>query len=139
MTHGKDLAHGNTAMLGKGPLRTAKPPRTAKSPAHDNVSWHSKTAMRTATLARHGKGLCRVYMARRTAKIALPFATLPWALCRASTHGKGFTVRFLPFAVRAPRTATLLFPAVFKLLLVCYVVNICCLLFNNWFLLYGST
>jgi hypothetical protein len=52
-------------------------------------------------------------MAARTAKFSLPFVTLPWALCRASTHGKDVAVCFLPFAVRAPRTTKTLFSVVF--------------------------
>jgi hypothetical protein len=96
----------------QSPQRTAKGPRTAKVSAHGNVHTHGKEAMRTAMLARHGKGLCRAYMAPRTAKISLPFVTLSWALCRASTHGKDVAVRFLPFAVRTPRTAKPLFPVV---------------------------
>jgi hypothetical protein len=42
---------------------------------------------------------------KRTAKNPLPGSTLPCALCRASTHGKGFALRFPPFAVRFARTA----------------------------------
>jgi hypothetical protein len=84
----------------------------AKVSAHGNAHTHGKEALRTAMLARHGKGLCHAYMAPRTAKISLPFVTLPWALCRASTHGKGVAVRFVPFAVRTPRTAKPLFPVV---------------------------
>jgi hypothetical protein len=120
------------------PGRTAKPPgrRTAKNqhdkpsthgkasrthgngPCHGNDQsarqrmTHDKVAMRMATLARHDKGLCRAYMVERTAKIALSFVTLPWALCRGSTHGKGVAVSLLPFAMRAPHTATIVFPVV---------------------------
>jgi hypothetical protein len=92
--------HGRSA---KPPQRTAKIPHTAKVSTHGNVHTHGKEAIRTAMLARHGKG--RAYMAPRTAKISLPFITLPWTLCRASTHGKGVAVRFVPFAVRIPRKA----------------------------------
>jgi hypothetical protein len=89
---------------------------TATSSTHGNARTHGKGAQRTAKISTHGKGLCRAYMAERTAKFSLPFVTLPWALCRASTHGKGVAMRFLPFAVRAPRTAKTLFPVVIGLL-----------------------
>jgi hypothetical protein len=68
--------------------------------------------MRTAKLAMRTAKAFAVRMAARTAKIALPFVTLPWALCRGSMHGKGVAVSLLPFAVRAPRTATIVFPVV---------------------------
>jgi hypothetical protein len=42
---------------------------------------------------------------KRTAKNPLPGSTLPCARCRASAHGKGFAVRFPPFAVPFARTA----------------------------------
>jgi hypothetical protein len=80
--------------------------------AHGNILTHGKVEMRTATIGGHGKGLCRAYVARRTAKIALPFATLPCALCLASTHGKAVAVRFVPFTVPGCRTAKLPFPVV---------------------------
>jgi hypothetical protein len=65
-----------------------------------------------AKLAWHGKGFSRAYIAEHTAKISLPFVTLPWARCRASTHGKVFAVSFDAFAVPQPHTAAPLFPVV---------------------------
>jgi hypothetical protein len=96
-------------MLGKAPKRTAKVTRMAKVSTHGNVCTHGKEERRTAMLGRHGKDLCRAYMAPRMAKISLPFVTLSWTRCRAWTHGKGFALRFVPFAVRTPRTAKPLF------------------------------
>jgi hypothetical protein len=98
--------------LGKGAQRTTKKSSTAKASAHGKVLKHGKEEKRTATFAGHGKGLSRAYTVERTAKVALPFVTLPWARCRASTHGKDFAVSFDAFAVPQPHTATPLFPVV---------------------------
>jgi hypothetical protein len=50
---------------------------------------------------------------KRTAKSALPGNALPCALCRASTHGKAFALRFSPFTVRFARTAEHCIPVVY--------------------------
>jgi hypothetical protein len=51
-------------------------------------------------------------MAARKAKMVLPFVALLWALCKGSTHDKGFAVSLLAFAVPIPRTAKIVFPVV---------------------------
>jgi hypothetical protein len=99
MTHGSAAPHGNvqnarqSSKHGKGAGRTAKKVRTAEK------------VRRTAKKKTHGKGRCRAVLEKRTAKNSLPGSTLPCSRCRASTHGKGFAVRFAPFAVRFSRTA----------------------------------
>jgi hypothetical protein len=99
MTHGSAAPHGNvqnarqSSKHGKGAGRTAKKVRTAEK------------VRRTAKKKTHGKGRCRAVLEKRTAKNSLPGSTLPCSRCRASTHGKGFAVRFPPFAVRFARTA----------------------------------
>jgi hypothetical protein len=79
--------HGNGRQHGKDPT------------AHDNVFVPRQR-------------LCRRFLARRTAKKPLPEMTLPCVVCRASAHGNAVAVRFVPFAVRTPRTAKLLSPVV---------------------------
>jgi hypothetical protein len=51
---------------------------------------------------------------------------LPCALCRAprqKTHGKGFVVRFMAFAVRSGRTAKPLFPVVIGISVTTYLLE----------------
>jgi hypothetical protein len=103
----------NALTLGKGAQRTAKKSCTAAASMHGKVPTHGKEEKRTAMLAWHGKGLSRAYIAERTAKISLSFVTLPWARCRASTHGKVFAVSFDASAVPQPHTATPLFSVVY--------------------------
>jgi hypothetical protein len=91
--------------------------------AHGNVLTHGKVEMRMATIGGHGKGLGHAYVARRMAKIVLPFATLSCALCRASTHGKAVAVRFVPFAVPGCRTAKLPFPVVHAAIIKYYTMD----------------
>jgi hypothetical protein len=98
-----------------GPRRTAKEAagRTAKS-AHGNAAalgnahTHGKWGMahgnapRTATAKAHGNDATAhgndIKARQRPLPCELGFA--PCALCRASTQGKAFAVRFGPFAVR---------------------------------------
>jgi hypothetical protein len=42
----------------------------------------------------------------------LPGTALPYQLCRATPHGKGFAVPIRAFAVQLPRTAKRAFPVV---------------------------
>jgi hypothetical protein len=79
--------------------RQRLPPRQRKT-THDN-----------AREAR--QRLCHPYLARRTAKGALPGMALPCGLYHASTHDNAFVVSFVAFAVPLSRTTKHAFPVLF--------------------------
>jgi hypothetical protein len=98
IAHGKGLTHANS--LGARQRLDPQQRRTT----HDNAGEARQR-------------LCRPYVARRTAKGALPGMALSCDLCRASAHDNAFTVFFVAFAVPLARTAKHAFSVVSLLFL----------------------
>jgi hypothetical protein len=112
-----DKVHDTTEYHARKRGRARQRPRSARQRhVARQRSWRTAEDARTATKQDTRQrlagtaGLCRPFLARRTAKCALPGKALSCVLCHALMHDNAVAVYFVAFAVRHARTAKCCYP-----------------------------